>query len=132
MLHTLFSLISRYILTLFFSTSSFYCSGYGSSQGVFELTVDCANPTPPPSTANPTPQPTNAVTPPPTNAPFTADPTANPTTAQPTNAPTTAQPTNAPTTLEPTAEPTLPPTPAPTNEVRRYVFIHMLHRICTF
>ena len=94
---------------MFFSTSSFYCSGYGSSQGVFELTVDCANPTPPPSTANPTPQPTNAVTPPPTNAPFTA------------------QPTNAPTTLEPTAE----PTPAPTNEVRRYVFTHMLHLECT-
>ena len=97
---------------MFFSTSSFYCSGYGSSQGVFELTVDCANPTPPPSTANPTPQPTNAVTPQPTNAPFTA------------------HPTNAPTTAGPTANPTLPPTPAPTNEVRRYVlYIYLWYMV---
>ena len=41
---------------------------------------------------------------------------------QPTPGPTTAQPTNAPTTAQPTAIPTLPPTPAPTNEVRRYLF----------
>ena len=41
---------------------------------------------------------------------------------QPTPGPTTAQPTNAPTTAQPTAIPTLPRTPAPTNEVRRYLF----------
>ena len=52
-------------------------------------------------------------------------PTPGPSTAQPTNAPTTTQPTNPPTTAQPTANPTLPPTPAPTNEVRRYLFIYI-------
>ena len=68
----------------------------------------------------------------PTPAPTTAQPTNAPTTAQPTNAPTTAQPTNAPTTAQPTANPTLPPTPAPTNEVRRSSFIDTYdrHKFC--
>ena len=47
---------------LLFSTSIFYCSGYGSSQGVFELTSACADPTPPPSTTQPTTTTTQTTT----------------------------------------------------------------------
>lgn len=47
---------------LLFSTSIFYCSGFGSSQGVFELTSACADPTPPPSTTQPTTTTTQTTT----------------------------------------------------------------------
>ena len=47
---------------LLFSTSIFYCSGFNSSQGVFELTSACADPTPPPSTTQPTTTTTQTTT----------------------------------------------------------------------
>ena len=46
---------------------------------------------------------------------------------QPTPGPTTAQPTNAPTTAQPTAIPTLPPTPAPTNEVKKISYMSIIY-----